>query len=54
MAVVEFEKGTLSIDAAVIGRGLSVEPWLVQARMREERSRFSASVDWMRTRDAIG
>ena len=35
MAVVEFEEGTLSIDAAVIGRGLSVEPWLVQARMRE-------------------
>jgi hypothetical protein len=35
MAVVEFEEGTLSIEAAVIGRGLSVEPWLVQARMRE-------------------
>jgi hypothetical protein len=35
MAVVEFEEDTLSIDAAVIGRGLSVEPWLVQARMRE-------------------
>ena len=35
MAVVEFEEGTLSIDAAVIGRGLSVAPWLVQARMRE-------------------
>jgi len=35
MAVVEFEEGGLSIDAAVIGRGLNVEPSLVQLRMRE-------------------
>lgn len=35
MAVVEFEEGTLSIDAAVIGRGLNVQPSLVQRRMRE-------------------
>jgi Family of unknown function (DUF6522) len=35
MAVVKFEQGTLSIDAAVIGRGLNVEPSLVQVRMRE-------------------
>jgi Family of unknown function (DUF6522) len=35
MAVVEFEEGTLRIDAAVIGQGLNVEPSLVQARMRE-------------------
>ena len=35
MAVVEFEEGAFSIDAAVIGRGLSVEPSLVQAQMRE-------------------
>ena len=35
MAVVEFEEGALSIDAAVIGRGLNVEPSLVQLRMRE-------------------
>jgi len=35
MAVVEFEEGTLSIDAAVVGRGLSVEPSLVPVRMRE-------------------
>ena len=35
MAVVEFEQGTLSIDAAVIGRGLNVEPSLVQILMRE-------------------
>ncbi len=35
MAVVEFEQGTLNIDAAVIGRGLNVEPYLVQLRMRE-------------------
>ncbi len=35
MAVVEFEQGTLNIDAAVIGRGLNVEPSLVQLRMRE-------------------
>jgi hypothetical protein len=34
MTVVEFEEGTLSIDAAVIGRGLNVEPSLVQVRMR--------------------
>ena len=34
MAVVEFEQGTLSIDAAVIGRGLNVEPSLVPVRMR--------------------
>jgi len=35
MAVVEFEQGTLSIDAAVIGRGLNVEASLVPVRMRE-------------------
>jgi Family of unknown function (DUF6522) len=35
MAVAEFEEGTLSIDAAVIGRGLNVEPSLVPVRMRE-------------------
>ncbi len=35
MAVVEFERGTLNIDAAVIGRGLNVEPSLVQLLMRE-------------------
>ena len=35
MAVVEFEEGALSIDATVIGRGLNVEPSLVQLRMRE-------------------
>ena len=35
MAVVKLEEGTLSIDAAVIGRGLNVEPSLVQVRMRE-------------------
>jgi hypothetical protein len=54
IAVVEFEEGTLSIDAAVIGRGLSVEPWLVQARMREGKITVLCSVEWMRTRDAIG
>jgi hypothetical protein len=35
MAVVEFEQGALSIDAAVIGRGLNVEPSLVPVQMRE-------------------
>lgn len=35
MTVVGFEQGTLSIDAAVIGRGLNVEPSLVPVRMRE-------------------
>ena len=35
MAIVEFEEGTLRIDAAVIGQGLNVEPSLVQVRMRE-------------------
>jgi hypothetical protein len=35
MAVVKLEEGTLTIDAAVIGRGLNVEPSLVQVRMRE-------------------
>ena len=35
MAIVEFEEGTLHIDAAVIGQGLNVEPSLVQVRMRE-------------------
>ena len=33
MAIVEFEKGALRIDAA---EGLNVEPSLVQVRMREE------------------
>jgi hypothetical protein len=36
-AVVEFEQGTLSIVAAVVGRGLNVEPSLVPVRMREEK-----------------
>ena len=35
MAIVEFEEGTLRIDAAVIGQGLNVEPPLVQILMRE-------------------
>jgi hypothetical protein len=35
MAVVEFEEAALSIDAAVIGRGLNIEPSVVQGRMRE-------------------
>jgi Family of unknown function (DUF6522) len=35
MAVVKFEEGALSIDAAVVGRGLNVEPSLVQPQMRE-------------------
>jgi len=35
MALVKFEEGTLNIDAAVIGRGLNIEPSLVQRRMRE-------------------
>ena len=35
MATVEFAEGALCIDAAVIGRGLNVEPSLVQVRMRE-------------------
>jgi hypothetical protein len=37
MAVVKLEEGTLCIDAAVIGRGLNVEPSLVQVRMREAK-----------------
>jgi len=36
-AVIDFEQGALTIDAAVIGRGLNVEPSLVPARMREGR-----------------
>ena len=35
MAVVEFEEGTLRIDAAVIGQGINVEPSLVLDRLRE-------------------
>ena len=35
MALVKFEEGTLNIDAAVIGRGLNIEPSIVQGRMRE-------------------
>jgi Family of unknown function (DUF6522) len=36
-AVVDSEQGALTIDAAVIGRGLNVEPSLVPVRMREGR-----------------
>ena len=36
-AVVDFEHGALTLDAAVIGRGLNVEPSLVPVRMREGR-----------------
>ena len=35
MVVVEFEEGIISIDAAVVGRGLDVGPSLVQSWMRE-------------------
>ena len=35
MTVVEFDEHSLSIDAAIIGRGLNVEPSLVHVRMRE-------------------
>jgi Family of unknown function (DUF6522) len=49
MAVVDFEQGTLSIDANVIARGLNVEPSLVQGQMREEKSRFFASVESTKT-----
>jgi hypothetical protein len=35
MALVNFEDGAFSIDAAVIGRGIDVEPSLVQAQMRK-------------------
>jgi hypothetical protein len=35
MAVVEIEEGAFSIDAAIIARGLNVEPSLVQSQMRE-------------------
>ena len=37
MAVVKFEEGTLNIDAAVIGRGLNIEPSLVQVLMRKRK-----------------
>jgi Family of unknown function (DUF6522) len=36
-AVIDVEHGALTIDAAVIGRGLNVEPFLVPVRMREGR-----------------
>jgi Family of unknown function (DUF6522) len=36
-AVIDFEHGALTIDAAIIGRGLNVEPSLVPVRMREGR-----------------
>ena len=39
MAIVEFEEGTVRIDAAVIEQGLNVEPSLVQVRMREGKIR---------------
>ena len=35
MPIVSFEEGAIHIDATVIGRALSVEPSLVQVRMRE-------------------
>jgi hypothetical protein len=41
MAIVEFEEGTLRIDAAVIGQGLNVEPSLVQILMRERKDHGS-------------
>jgi Family of unknown function (DUF6522) len=35
MATIEFEEGAIRIDATIIGQGLSIEPSLVQVRMRE-------------------
>jgi hypothetical protein len=54
MALVKFEEGTLNIDAAVIGRGLNIEPFLVQGRMREGKITVSASGESTRMRVAIG
>jgi hypothetical protein len=52
MAIVDFEEGALRIDATVIGRGLNVEPSLVQVRMREGKITVLC-VESMRTLDAI-
>jgi hypothetical protein len=54
MAVVEFEQGTLSIDATVLGRGLNVEPSLVQGQMREGKITVLCDVESTRTQDSIG
>jgi hypothetical protein len=50
MAAVKLEEGTLSIDAAVIGRGLSVEPPSFKFGCAKEGSRFSASGEPLRHR----
>jgi hypothetical protein len=35
MTGIEFVDGALCVDAAIIGKGLGLDPSLVQARMRE-------------------
>jgi hypothetical protein len=35
MTIIEFEEGALCIDATIIGKGVGIDPSLVQARMRE-------------------
>jgi hypothetical protein len=54
MAVVEFEEGTLSIAQRSSDVGSVSSPGSFGLGCAKERSRFSASVEWMRTRDAIG
>ena len=53
MAIVDFEESALRIDATVIGRGLNVEPSLVQVRMREGKITVLCECESMMMLDAI-
>jgi Family of unknown function (DUF6522) len=35
MAIIEFEEGSIQVDATIIAEGLGIDPSLVQERMRE-------------------
>jgi Family of unknown function (DUF6522) len=37
MAIIEFEEGTIRVDATIIAEGLGIEPSLVLDRLREGR-----------------
>src|SRR5262249_19998074 len=58
MAQVKFEEGTVSIDATVIGRGLNIEPSLVQGRMREGKitvlSQRGTRDQWLQQQSQFG
>ncbi|UDL90436.1 DUF6522 family protein [Mesorhizobium sp. PAMC28654] len=37
MATIKFEDDAVQVDAAIIGKGLDIDPWVVQSLIRESK-----------------